>query len=153
MNTLHTIAMKNRSVPADIVLPHVVYRSVSQASEWLARVFGFTEHYRYGDPVSGIQMYLGNAFIMITGPREGTDSPLALGGSTQSLTIFVADVDAHCAKAKQEGAITFEEPHETVYGEWQYGAIDLDGHRWLFSRHARDLSPADWGATIASPPS
>jgi uncharacterized glyoxalase superfamily protein PhnB len=143
--------MKNRSVPAEIVLPHLVYRNVSQACEWLARVFGFTEHYRYGDPVSGIQMYLGDATIMITGPREGTDSPATLGCSTQSLTIFVADVDAHYAKAKREGAITFEEPHETVYGEWQYGAIDLDGHRWLFSRHARDVSPVEWGATIASP--
>jgi len=144
--------MKNRSVAADIVLPHIVYRSVSEACEWLTRVFGFTENYRYGDPVSGIQMYLGDATIMIAGPREGTDSPATLGFSTQSLTIFVPDVDAHFAKATQEGAITFEEPHLTVYGEWQYGAIDLDGHRWLFSRHARDVNPAEWGATIASPP-
>jgi uncharacterized glyoxalase superfamily protein PhnB len=36
-----------------------------------------------------------------------------------------------------------------VYGELQYGAEDLDGHRWLFSRHARDVNPADWGATVA----
>jgi uncharacterized glyoxalase superfamily protein PhnB len=142
--------MKNRSVPADVVLPHVVYRNVSQACNWLTRVFGFTEHYRYGEPASGIQMYLGDAYIMITGPREGTDSPATLGCATQSLTIFVPGVDAHYAKAKHEGAITFEDPHETVYGEWQYGAIDLDGHRWLFSRHARDISPAEWGATIAS---
>jgi uncharacterized glyoxalase superfamily protein PhnB len=28
--------------------------------------------------------------------------------------------------------------HETVYGERQYGAEDLEGHHWLFSRHARD---------------
>lgn len=142
--------MKNRSVPTDTVLPHVVYRSVSQACDWLTRVFGFTENYRYGDPVRGIQMYLGDAYIMITGPREGTDSPATLGCSTQSLTIFVADVDAHFERAKQEGAVIFEEPRETVYGEWQYGAIDLDGHRWLFSRHARDVSPAEWGATIAT---
>jgi len=43
-----------------------------------------------------------------------------------------------------------EEPHETVYGERQYAALDLDGHHWLFSQHARDLSPADWGARIAA---
>ena len=149
---MHTIGVKNRSVPADIVLPHLVYRSVSKACEWLTTVFGFIEHYRYGDPVSGIQMYLGGATIMIIGPREGTDSPATLGCATQSLTIFVADVDAHYERAKQEGAIVFEEPHETIYGEWQYGAIGLEGHRWLFSRHARDVSPAEWGATIASPP-
>jgi hypothetical protein len=30
------------------------------------------------------------------------------------------------------------EPHETVYGEYQYAAEDLDGHHWLFFRHATD---------------
>ena len=42
-----------------------------------------------------------------------------------------------------------EDLHETVYGERQYGAEDLEGDRWLFSRHARDVSPDEWGATIA----
>ena len=36
-----------------------------------------------------------------------------------------------------------------IYGEFQYAAEDLDGHHWLFSRHARDLSPDEWGATVA----
>jgi hypothetical protein len=41
-----------------------------------------------------------------------------------------------------------EDLHETVYGELQYAAWDLDGHHWLFSRHAKDLSPEEWGATV-----
>ena len=45
-----------------------------------------------------------------------------------------------------------EEPHETVYGEFQYAAEDLDGHHWLFSRHARDLRPEEWGATVKENP-
>jgi hypothetical protein len=39
-----------------------------------------------------------------------------------------------------------------MYGERQYGARDLDGHHWLFSTHARDVSPTDWGATITPYP-
>jgi uncharacterized glyoxalase superfamily protein PhnB len=78
--------------------------------------------------------------------------PSKLGFGTQSLTIFVEDVDAHYARANAAGARILEEPHETVYGEYQYGAEDLDGHHWLFSRHARDLSPADWGAVIVHNP-
>jgi uncharacterized glyoxalase superfamily protein PhnB len=144
------MAMENRSVPADIVLPHLVYRNVTQACQWLSHVFGFVEHYRYGDPVSGIQMHLGQAWIMITGPRDGTESPLTLGLNTQMLTIFVADVDAHYARSRQQGAVVWEELHETVYGERQYGVKDFDGHRWLFSEHARDIAPQDWGATVAS---
>ena len=61
--------LKNRSVPADIVLPHIVYQNVADAIAWLTRVFGFIEHYRYGEPISGAQMHLGNAWIMVKRAR------------------------------------------------------------------------------------
>jgi uncharacterized glyoxalase superfamily protein PhnB len=83
---------------------------------------------------------------------RGHASPAKLGFGTQSLTIFVEDVDAHYVRAKAAGAKILEEPHETVYGEFQYAAEDLDGHHWLFSRHARDLSAAEWGAVIVHNP-
>ncbi|HXR38807.1 MAG TPA: VOC family protein [Terracidiphilus sp.] len=143
--------MQNRSVPTNTVLPHLVYRDVPQACDWLSRVFGFIEHYRYGDPVSGVQMRLGDAYIMLTRSREKTESPATLGYGTQTLTVFASDVDAHYARTRQEGATITEELHETIYGERQYGVEDLDGHRWLFSKHARDVNPEEWGATIASP--
>lgn len=146
---MHTIAMTNRSVPTNILLPHLVYRNVPKACDWLSRVFGFSEHYRYGDPVSGVQMRLGDAYFMLSGPRDGTESPMTTGFGTQTLTVFVPDVDAHFAHTKQQGAVIWEELHETVYGERQYGVKDLDGHRWLFSQHARDVSPEEWGATVA----
>jgi len=56
--------MKNRSVPTDTVLPHITYQNVAEALAWLARTFGFAEHYRYGEPggaVQGAQMHLGDA--------------------------------------------------------------------------------------------
>ena len=144
--------MNNRSVPTATVLPHLVYRDLPEACAWLTRVFGFTEYYRHGDPVSGIQMYLGDAYIMLNSPRDGSrQSPAAPGYGTQMLTIIVPDVAAHCQKAKREGAIVWEDLHETIYGERQYGVTDLDGHRWLFSQHAHDVSPDAWGAIIASP--
>jgi uncharacterized glyoxalase superfamily protein PhnB len=97
----------NSSVPPDTVLPHITYRNVAAASDWLTAVFGFAEHCRYGPPGApgGAQMYLGEAWV-----------------------------------------------HETMYGERQYGARDLDGHHWLFSTHARDVSSTDWGATITTEP-
>jgi uncharacterized glyoxalase superfamily protein PhnB len=145
----HTICIMNRSVPTDSMLAHLVYRDVAKASDWLKRVFGFTEDYRYGDPVSGVQMHLGGALIMLTGPRNGTESPTTLGFNTQMLTIFVEDVDAHFAHSKENGAHIWEELHETAYGERQYGVKDMDSHRWLFSQHARDVDPVEWGANVA----
>jgi uncharacterized glyoxalase superfamily protein PhnB len=138
----------NRSVPTNIVLPHVVYADVIEAIDWLAKTFGFREHYRYGDPVSGAQVHLGNAWIMIHQAAPGRATPAQLGCGTQSLTVFVEDVVAHFEHVKSEGARIVEELHETVYGELQYGVEDFAGHHWLFSRHARDLDPSAWGATV-----
>jgi uncharacterized glyoxalase superfamily protein PhnB len=89
-------------------------------------------------------MHAGRGIIMVRQTR-GETSPASLGFGTQSLTVFIDDVDGHYARAKAAGAKIVEEPHETEYGEYQYAAEDLDGHHWLFSRHARDLAPEDWG--------
>ena len=143
--------LKNRSVPADVLLPHLVYSDVGAAAAWLNRVFGFVEHYRYGAPDApqGAQMHLGDAWIMLTSARPGRSSPAQAGYYTQSLTVFVEDVDGHYEKARSAGARIVEDLNETGYGERQYVAEDLEGHHWLFSRHARDVDPAEWGATVA----
>jgi uncharacterized glyoxalase superfamily protein PhnB len=141
--------MKNRSVPADIVLPHIVYENLPAAIEWLTRVFGFTEHYRYGDPVNGAQMHLGNAYIMVRNARNGEKSPASLGYGTQSLTIFVEDIEAQFQRVQAAGAKVVEAINVTAYGEQQLGVEDLEGHHWLFARHARDVDPAEWGAKVS----
>jgi uncharacterized glyoxalase superfamily protein PhnB len=143
--------IQNRSVPTDVLLSHIVYQDVAAALTWLGKTFGFREHYRYGDPASpsGAQLHLGKAVIMIRGTRPGSATPAQLGSATQSLTVFVEDVEAHYQRSKASGAKIVEELHETEYGEYQYGVEDLDGHHWLFSRHARDVSPGEWGAKIA----
>jgi uncharacterized glyoxalase superfamily protein PhnB len=140
--------ISNRSVPTETVLPHVVYQDLERAIRWLSEAFGFVEHYRYGDPTSGAQMRAGDAYLMVKRAEPGQRSPKELGFGTQSLTIFIEDIESHYARAKSAGVILLEELHETVYGELQYAAEDLEGHHWLFSRHARDLNPEDWGATI-----
>lgn len=141
--------LTNRSVPVNTVLPHVVYRDLPRAIEWLKTNFGFREHYRYGDPISGAQMHLEDAWLMVNAQKSSEQkTPAELGYSTQMLTIFVEAVEEHCAHTRAAGANIVEELHETVYGEFQYGVKDLEGHLWLFSRHARDVDPAAWGATV-----
>jgi uncharacterized glyoxalase superfamily protein PhnB len=151
MTWWYRVAMlHNRSVPVDTVLPHLFYTNLDAAIDWLAKVFGFAEHYRYGDPVAGAQLRLGEAWIMVSTARPDRTSPAAAGCRTQSLTIFVEDVEARFEHAKTAGAAIFEELHETVYGELQFGVEDLEGHQWLFSRHTRDVGPEEWGAKVAA---
>jgi uncharacterized glyoxalase superfamily protein PhnB len=139
----------NRSVPTDTILPHVVYKDLPPALAWLTETLGFVEHYRWGDPVSGAQLRFGNAWLMVNAAKSAQQmSPTELGYGTQSLTIFVEDVEGHYAHTRAAGANVVEELHETIYGEFQYGVRDLEGHLWLFSRHARNVDPAAWGATV-----
>jgi uncharacterized glyoxalase superfamily protein PhnB len=145
--------MRNRSVPTDTVLPHVNYENLTDALDWLTKTFGFTEHYRYGEPLSGVQIYLGKSYIMLATAKSGGASPAQVGKRTQSLTVFVDDVDAHYQRSKSGRAKIVEDLHETCYGERQYGVEDTEGHLWLFSQHARDVSPDEWGATVATAPS
>jgi uncharacterized glyoxalase superfamily protein PhnB len=141
--------MQNRSVPVDTVLPHIIYRNLPEAMAWLHQAFGFCERFRYGDGPGGAQMQSGSAVIMVRQLRSPEEPPATLGFGTQSLTIFVDDVDGHHSRAQAAGAKIVEQPHETEYGEYQYGVEDLDGHHWLFARHATDRSPEEWGAVTA----
>ena len=141
--------MRNRSVPADILLPHIVYENVPAAIEWLTRVFGFQEHYRYGDQPDGAQLHLGDAYIMVRSARGPQKSPASLGYGTQSLTVFIDDVDAQFHRVKAGGAKIVEELNDTFYGEHQFGVEDLEGHHWLFASHAEDVPPEQW-ATVTS---
>jgi uncharacterized glyoxalase superfamily protein PhnB len=96
-------------------------------------------------------MRAGNAWIMLQRARPSRSTPGQQGCATQSLTVFVEDVDTHFQRAKSAGARIIEDLQETVYGERQYGVEDFAGHCWLFSWHARDLSPDEWGATVSQP--
>src|SRR5260370_25075373 len=86
---------------------------------------------------------------MLIQARAGRATPVQLGAHTQSLTVFVEDVESHYQRTKSANAKIVEDLHETEYGELQYAAEDFAGHHWLFSRHARDVNPSEWGATIA----
>jgi uncharacterized glyoxalase superfamily protein PhnB len=70
--------IENRSVPPKTILPHIVYHDVAHAIAWLAKTFGFTEHYRYGDPPNGAQLHLGNAWIMVNQAAGAATLPLNL---------------------------------------------------------------------------
>jgi uncharacterized glyoxalase superfamily protein PhnB len=77
-------------------------------------------------------------------PKFGTPmmSPLNAGGVTQSLMIYVDDVDAHCERARAAGAKIIAEPELHDYGDdyWadrSYGALDPEGHMWWMSQRLR----------------
>lgn len=139
----------NRSVPTNTILPHLLYTDVSAAITYLSAAFGFTEHYRYGNPSNpqGAQIRLGNAYIQLEKLRSPLPSDVA--PRLQYLTVMLEDVTAHYHNAIASGCPIIEPLNDTVYGERQYVAQDHEGHNWLFSQHMHDLDPSTWGATVS----
>jgi uncharacterized glyoxalase superfamily protein PhnB len=60
-------------------------------------------------------------------------SPRSGGPATGGLVVHVDDVDAHFARARATGAPIDSEPSDKPYGQREYGARDLEGHRWWFA--------------------
>ena len=87
------------------------------------------------------ELTYGDGLIMVGGPGRFPfrRSPTSVGGgNTQSLLVYVQDVEAHCARARAAGAKIVEEPETHDYGEghWAdriYEAEDPEGHYWWFA--------------------
>ena len=60
-------------------------------------------------------------------------SPRTLPAAATGLVVHVADVDAHFARARARGARIDREPADMPYGQREYGARDLEAHRWWFA--------------------
>ena len=133
----------NRSAPRATVVPILVYEDVTAAIEWLCSAFGFTERLRAGAPggvVSHAQLTVGDGAIML-GRRTDEVS--------QYVTVHLDDVDRHYERSKAYGAVIVKGPTNMPFGERQYTAQDLGGHRWTFSQSIADVPLEDWGAKPA----
>jgi uncharacterized glyoxalase superfamily protein PhnB len=124
------------------------YDDAAAAIDWLERAFGFATRLRVEDGAGRIvhsELELGGGLVMVASAREGGQSPRAFGGAnTQSLFVYVEDVDAHCARARACGARIVSEPSNREYDAWQdrtYEALDAEGHRWWFGQRVRTGSP------------
>lgn len=130
------------------------YDDAAAAIDWLCHAFGFEVRLKVegeGGRIEHSELTLGEGLIMVgqTGGKSTREVPLPAaspksvgGNNTQSLSVYVDDVDAHCETARAAGAIIRDEPKDEDYGEdyWcdrGYCAIDPEGHLWWFSQRLR----------------
>lgn len=134
--------MVNRSMPPGRVIPELPYRDVREAAAWLCRAFGFQERLRIADHRVQITVGGDGAVVAVQQPEGGAAT--RAGG----VMVAVADVDRHHADAVAAGAHVLGPPVSYPFGERQYSALDLAGHRSTFSQSVADVHPADWGGDL-----
>ena len=128
------------------------YQDPARAIDWLCRAFGFEVRLKVegeGGRIEHSELTFGEGLVMVgsTGGKGegGRDkswcaSPRARGGAnTQSLFVYVDDVEKHCQRARAAGATIATEPMSADYGGdyWEdrlYEAVDPEGHYWWFGQ-------------------
>lgn len=130
------------------------YQQGSTAIDWLCQAFGFEVQLKVegeGGRIEHSELVFGGGLVMVSDERLERGfgrSPRSVGGAnTQSVMVYVDDVEAHCARARAAGATIATEPKTSDYGEgyWvdrSYEAVDLEGHHWWFCQRLRDNPPA-----------
>jgi uncharacterized glyoxalase superfamily protein PhnB len=139
----------NRSIPKATVIPILIYPDVRAAVNWLGAAFGFVERVQIGEDHRS-QMSFGDGAVILGDVRKERQPPQP-GKVTHSVMVRVEDAHAHCERAREHGARILEEPTDFPYGERQYAAEDLAGHRWTFSQTLADVAPEDWGGISVTP--
>jgi uncharacterized glyoxalase superfamily protein PhnB len=137
-----------KNPPADTprVTPYLYYEDVAAALRFLAEAFGFHERLRMPGPGGKImhaEMTCAGGLVMMGCPSADYKNPKRLGQTTQSLYVYVDDVDAHYEQAKRAGAKVLTEPEDQFYGDRRYGVEDPEGHHWFFATHVRDVALED----------
>jgi uncharacterized glyoxalase superfamily protein PhnB len=133
----------NRSIPAAVVIPVLIYPDVRAAVEWLGVAFGFVERVRIGESHRS-QLSFGEGAVIVGDVHSDHRSPRR-GEVTHSVMVRVDDANAHCERARGQGARITMEPTDFEYGERQYSAEDPAGHHWTFSETIADIPPEEWG--------
>ena len=133
------------------VIPMIAYEDGPKAMDWLSSAFGFQERTRMvGEDgrLSHGEMQAGEGVIMLATPTPDYQAPRRHRAECEptqkwssvpyivdGVLVYVDDVNAHYARAKQRGATILSEPEADDYGK-RYRAEDVEGHRWMFMERA-----------------
>jgi MerR family transcriptional regulator, thiopeptide resistance regulator len=120
------------------MIPVLTYQDIPAAHDFLVNAFGFVSGGIHRTPeghaIHG-EVRAGDATIWLhrVTAEHHLDSPTAADAANSGLFFYVDDVDAHYERARSAGAQIDSEPVDQPYGQREYGARDLEGHRWWFA--------------------
>jgi uncharacterized glyoxalase superfamily protein PhnB len=138
------------------IYPRLAYRDPTEAVAWLTRAFGLKEREKArlsteDGRISLTEMELGAGLVMIgTAGAHDLESPATVGKGTQMVIVYVDDVDRHYARAREAGSRIVMELREQPWGDRRYEALDVEGHRWYFAEHVRDVPAGEWKRAVSS---
>ncbi|WP_419905258.1 VOC family protein [Kiloniella sp.] len=126
--------------------PVLVVKNAAAAIEFYASVFGAKELSRIVD-VDGItilraELKIGNSIIHLNDemPAYGILSPISLGGTSNAVQLYLADIDDAWDRAVEAQAAVVLPLEDTYWGERTGKIVDAFGHVWILSKKIENLS-------------
>ena len=138
-----------RNITFDHCVIHV--SDWARAIAFYVSAFGATELVRLADAAGKVmhaELSLGSAPLMLADefPDMGYRSPVTLGGSSVSMLLYVADVDACFARAVSAGATVTSPVADQFDGDRRGTLTDPFGHVWLLASKVEDVTYAEMRA-------
>lgn len=126
--------------------PHLIVRDAPRAMEFYKNAFGAEllgpPHMTPDGKVMHASLKIGDSALMLNEefPDWGAVSPLGRGGTSVTIHLYVADVDAVFDRAIATGAKVEMPLMDAFWGD-RYGTVlDPFGHHWSLATHKEDLS-------------
>ena len=128
---------------SNMIIPTLRYRDAPKMMQWLCDAFGFEKHFVVEDGHDGLshaQLTFAGSMIMLGSARDDEfgrlqSTPQALGGTTQSAYIVVANANEVCVKATSAGAVIVRPIQDEGYGGRAFSCRDPEGHLWNFGTY------------------
>jgi MerR family transcriptional regulator, thiopeptide resistance regulator len=117
------------------VLALLPYDDVEAAQRRLVDMFGFEAGTLTRDDhgrVAHAEVLAGRGLVHLHPPTAFLAPPGAEGVASAAVVAGVTDVDAHAARAVNQGGRLLYGPADMPYGVREYGVRDHEGHPWSF---------------------
>jgi PhnB protein len=128
--------------------PYIIVKGAEAAIAFYSKVLGAKEDFRIAEKngrIGHAELVIGDGRIMLAdeSPSFGALSPVTIGGTPVKIHVYVADVDAVVARAKDEGAIVLRPVQDQVYGDRSGMIADPFGHQWFIATRKEAVSAED----------
>lgn len=134
--------------------PYMIVKGAGEAIDWYEKALGAKLVYKmeWGGKIGHAELAIGGGHIMLADefPDLGHLSPLARGGTTVSLLVYVPDADAAHKRAVDAGAKEEFPLENKPWGDRSAMIVDPFGHRWTLATHIEDVPPDEMERRMAA---
>jgi PhnB protein len=130
------------------ITPYLAVDDAAGAIEYYKNAFGAKERVRMDAPEGKIghaELEIGDSLVMLSDALSQSTSrpPTEIGGTSGSIFMYVADVDAVVERAVEAGATVTMEVADQFWGD-RFGTVqDPFGHVWSIATHVEDVPPEE----------